>query len=84
LADAPACAYSGRGKLSTRAIVAILFAIRFNTFDPRAAQAEFVARQNSCYVNDPTEAPLNVRTSPNGHIVSMLNNGTAQKSTCSK
>ena len=58
---------------------AILIAISFDTFHWSAAQAQFVsgARQNSCYVNDPTGTRLNVRTSPNGHIVSTLSNGTS-------
>jgi Bacterial SH3 domain len=32
--------------------------------------------QDRCRVMDPTGTPLNVRTTPNGHIVSTLSNGT--------
>jgi S1-C subfamily serine protease len=33
--------------------------------------------QNNCRVMDPTGTPLNVRTTPNGHIVGTLSNGTS-------
>jgi hypothetical protein len=31
--------------------------------------------QDRCRVVDPTGTPLNVRTTPNGHVVGALNNG---------
>jgi uncharacterized protein len=35
------------------------------------------ASQASCYVNDPTGTPLNVRETPNGAVVDTLTNGTS-------
>lgn len=77
LQDTPAYVLQAVNRV-LRTCVAILVAISFNTFHPGAAQAQFVsgARQN-CYVNDPTGTPLNVRTSPNGHMVGTLSNGTS-------
>jgi hypothetical protein len=36
---------------------------------------DFSFAQTSCRVTDPTGTPLNVRTTPNGHVVGTLNNG---------
>jgi len=47
----------------------LAFAVRRMTEDFRAAQS-------ACRVADPTGTALNVRTTPNGKIVSTLNNGT--------
>ena len=52
-----------------RNLAVVLLAGMLNTFS--LAHAE-----DSCRVLDPTGTPLNVRTTPNGHIVSTLVNGT--------
>jgi hypothetical protein len=36
---------------------------------------DFSFAQTSCRLTDPTGTPLNVRTTPNGHVVGTLNNG---------